>query len=156
VDHFNFTAEEVRKGWVGRAAQGIRPAAFHYCYLTWIADILTLPDLPFATTQVSSKLVRLTREPSFRQSVARLRDLNLIGSGPASRAADVIESELVVASSHLLRPIESVTPWWVANFTCVVVAPVPSEVHYHSSDGRVECSVLHQADFFMWHACMCT
>jgi hypothetical protein len=122
VDHFNFTAEEVRKGWVGRAAQGIRPAAFHYCYLTWIADILTLPDLPFATTQVSSKLVRLTREPSFRQSVARLRDLNLIGSGPASRAADVIESELVVASSHLLRPIESVTPWWVANFTCVVVA----------------------------------
>jgi hypothetical protein len=107
IDHFNMSAEEVShqseagppclRGW--NQVLGLHPHAKHPCAT--------------ALAQVSAKLHRVASEPSFRQSVGRLRDLNLVGSGPASRAADVIESELLVHSSQLLRPIESMTPWWV-------------------------------------------
>jgi hypothetical protein len=109
IDHHNFTAEEVRSR-IGKSMH-IQPLSRCFQFLLHGLQGPAFPPLIYK--QVSAKLHRLASEPSFRQSVGRLRDLNLVGSGPASRAADVIESELLVHSSQLLRPIESVTPWWV-------------------------------------------
>jgi len=67
----------------------------------------------FTEGEVTDKLTRVMRDESILAALTKLNVAARLHGGAAERAADVIESELLLGSSHL-TPVEQRVPWWLA------------------------------------------